>query len=142
MARSGKLCEEKSKTIEIIACIYDKKAADFAVSLGVNAFKVHTADLSNFPLLKHISQLNLRIDLSVGSSTFEEIAAALECINCSEQDRIWLMYRSNYFYFAKRCRYFTGCKYSIKFQSSCWLSRPYRRYREANHSTISDGRRY
>ena len=88
---------EKSKTIEIIACIYDKKAADFAVSLGVNAFKVHTADLSNFPLLKHISQLNLRIDLSVGSSTFEEIAAALECINCSEQDRIWLMYGKQLF---------------------------------------------
>ena len=86
-----------SPNLDIIACVYDNYAADFAVELNMDAYKIHTADLSNFELLRKISSFGRRIDLSVGSSTYDEIAAALDFINKSSPVEIWLMYGKQLF---------------------------------------------
>jgi sialic acid synthase SpsE len=78
--------------MEIIACVYDPAAADFADALNVNAFKIHTADLSNPQLLRHIAAKGKRIDLSVGASSLDEIGNALATIRAVRDVPIWLMY--------------------------------------------------
>lgn len=76
----------------IIGCVYERDAADFGVELGVDAFKLHTADLSNPGLVSHVAGLGKRVDLSVGASTLEEIAEALQWIRASGNPSVWLMY--------------------------------------------------
>jgi len=78
--------------LDIIACVYDPDSADFASTLAVDAYKLHAADLSNPSLVSHVSTLGRRIDLSVGSSTIDEIAAAIGWIRAASNIPIWLMY--------------------------------------------------
>jgi sialic acid synthase SpsE len=86
-----------SKTIEIIACVYDVVAAEQALAFGADAFKVHSADVENLEFLSYLATLSKRIDLSVGSSTFEEIATAINVINSAGTGNIWLMYGKQLF---------------------------------------------
>ena len=80
---------EKFPAMQIIACVYERSSVDFAETIAVDAYKIHSADLSNPVLIKHVAQTNKRIDLSVGASTTGEMQAALEWINGRET---WLMY--------------------------------------------------
>lgn len=88
---------KKAPGMEIIACVYDSASGEFAHELGVNAFKIHTADLSNPLLLRKIAEFGKRIDLSVGSSTFEEISDAISWIGEEGDPKIWLMYGKQLF---------------------------------------------
>ena len=88
---------KKAPGMEIIACVYDSVSGEFAYELGVNAFKIHTADLSNPLLLRKIAEFGKRIDLSVGSSTFEEISDAISWIGAEGDPKIWLMYGKQLF---------------------------------------------
>ncbi len=78
--------------MEIISCVYDTHATDLAVSLGVDALKLHAADLANPKLLKHVAATGKRIDLSVGAASLEEIESALDVLRGSGDNDIWLMY--------------------------------------------------
>ncbi len=79
--------------MQIIACVYELKSVDFAQSINVDAYKIHSADLSNPILIKHISRTGKRIDLSVGASTLLEIQHAIEWIKeASPATPVWLMY--------------------------------------------------
>ena len=78
--------------MEIIACIYEERSADFALEMGADAFKIHSADLSNPRLIRHVAGMNKRIDLSVGASTLDEIRSALQWIRDVSKADIWLMY--------------------------------------------------
>jgi N,N'-diacetyllegionaminate synthase len=79
--------------MQIIACVYELKSVAFAQSINVDAFKIHSADLSNPILIKHISRTGKRIDLSVGASTLLEIQQAIEWIKeASSKTPVWLMY--------------------------------------------------
>ena len=80
---------EKFPAMQIIACVYERGSVDFAETIAVDAYKLHSADLSNPVLIKHVAQTNKRIDLSVGASTTAEMQSALEWIN---NRNIWLMY--------------------------------------------------
>jgi sialic acid synthase SpsE len=79
-------------SMEIIACIYERDAAEFGAELEVDAFKLHTADLSNPSLVTHVARLGKRVDLSVGASTLEEIDDALGWIRANGNPPVWLMY--------------------------------------------------
>lgn len=79
-------------SMEIIACVYERDAADFAASIGITAFKLHTADLSNPSLVTHVAPLARRVDLSVGASTIDEIDAALGWLRSHGNPGVWLMY--------------------------------------------------
>jgi sialic acid synthase SpsE len=83
---------QKYPEMQIIACVYERKSVDFCDRIGVDAFKLHTADLSNPFLVKHVAQTGKRIDLSIGASTIDEIQTAVEWIQNTSTSEIWLMY--------------------------------------------------
>lgn len=78
--------------MEIIACVYERSSVDFCERLGVDAYKLHAADLSNPYLVKYVAQTGKRIDLCVGASTLDEIQSALQWIRDVSESKIWLMY--------------------------------------------------
>jgi sialic acid synthase SpsE len=78
--------------LDIIACIYERSSVDFAETIGADAYKIHSADVSNPHLLRHVARTGKRIDLSVGGSTLDEIQAALQCIGDHSDSDVWLMY--------------------------------------------------
>jgi len=80
----------KSKSIEIIACISEIEAFEFCIKNKIKIFKLHTSDLGNELLIKKVSSEAKRIDLSIGSSTEQEIKNALKWVNKS--CKTWLMY--------------------------------------------------
>ena len=78
--------------MQIIACVYERSSVDFAESINVDAYKLHSADLSNPYLVKHVAGTGKRIDLSVGASTLDEIQTAIEWIKSTSSSEVWLMY--------------------------------------------------
>jgi sialic acid synthase SpsE len=78
--------------MEIIACVYERGSVDFGEELKVDAYKLHSADLSNPDLVKYVAATGKRIDLSVGASSLAEIQSAIEWIRETSDSRIWLMY--------------------------------------------------
>ena len=78
--------------MEIIACVYERGIVDFCESIDVDAYKLHTSDLSNPYLIKHVACTGKRIDLSVGASTLEEIRTAVQWIRDASKSEIWMMY--------------------------------------------------
>lgn len=78
--------------LQIIACVYERSSVDFCEKIGVQAYKLHAADLSNPYLIQHVAATGKRIDLSVGASTLDEIAKAIECIRRISDAPVWLMY--------------------------------------------------
>ncbi len=79
--------------MDIIACVYEANSADFADSIDVDAYKIHSADLSNPDFIQHVARKNRRIDLSTGASTLDEIHTAIEWIKQESQAiPVWLMY--------------------------------------------------
>lgn len=79
-------------TMQIIACVYEQESVVFAQKLRVDAYKIHSADLSNPGLIKHVATTGKRIDLCVGASTVEETQKAIEWIRHTSSSEIWLMY--------------------------------------------------
>lgn len=78
--------------MEIIACVYERSSVDFCQEMRVDAYKIHSADLSNPYLVKYAAETGKRIDLSVGASTLDEIQTALEWIQSTSDSPVWLMY--------------------------------------------------
>lgn len=78
--------------MQIIACVYERGSVDFCESINVDAYKVHSADLSNPYLVKYVAGTGKRIDLSAGASTLNEIQTAIEWIRSTSGSDIWLMY--------------------------------------------------
>lgn len=70
---------EKQRII-FLSTPYDSLSIDFLAELGVAAFKVSSADITNLPLLKHMAALKLPVILSTGMATIEEIGDALEIL--------------------------------------------------------------
>ena len=79
-------------TMQIIACVYEQKSVDFCKDVVVDAYKIHSADLSNPYLIKYVAATSKRIDLSTGASTLEEIKTAIQWIKETSQSQVWLMY--------------------------------------------------
>lgn len=78
--------------MQIVACVYEQSGIDLAERIGVDAYKIHAADLATPELIKAVAATGRRIDLSVGASTIAEIEAALEWIRAVGDVPIWLMY--------------------------------------------------
>ncbi len=86
----------KTKDIIFLASAWDIKSADFIESLGVPAFKIASADLTNLPLLEHIAQKGRPMLVSTGMSTLEEIAEAVDTIRQYNEQLVLLHCVSNY----------------------------------------------
>jgi sialic acid synthase SpsE/sugar phosphate isomerase/epimerase len=61
------------KKVTFLCSAFDKESADFIESLGVPAFKVASADLTNLPLIDHLVKKGKPLILSTGMSSMEEV---------------------------------------------------------------------
>lgn len=64
-------CEQKGVTF--LCSAFDPESADFLDTLGVPAYKVASADLTNMPLLDHLAKKGKPLILSTGMSRMEEV---------------------------------------------------------------------
>jgi len=78
--------------LQIIACVYETSSVDLCEQLQVDAYKIHSADLSNPFLIEYVAKTGKRIDLSVGASTIVEIQTAVDWIRNAGNESLWLMY--------------------------------------------------
>ncbi len=69
-------CREKG--ITFMASAFDSESADFLDGLGVPAYKVASADLTNLPLLDHLVQKGKPMILSTGMSRMEEVECTVD----------------------------------------------------------------
>jgi len=86
-----KYCDEKN--ITFLCTAWDTKSVDFLESLNVPAYKIASADLTNFPLIKRISETKKPIIVSTGMSTIEEIEKTVNFLK--EKDANFLILHSN-----------------------------------------------
>lgn len=68
------------KNVRFFASIWDHTSADCMDRLGVDAYKIPSADLTNTPLLEYVAQKNKPVLISTGMSTMEEIEEAVRAV--------------------------------------------------------------
>ena len=66
--------------VAFLGSAWDIDSADFLEKLGVPAYKIASADVTNLPLLEHIAKKKKPVILSTGMSTIDEIDDAVETI--------------------------------------------------------------
>lgn len=68
----------RSSDLRVFADVFGPESVDLMTSLGVGAFKIHNADVSNGPLLERVAEVGETVLLSAGGSTWIELAEALD----------------------------------------------------------------
>jgi len=71
----------KKKNIIFISTPFDKENADMLDNLGITIFKIPSGEISNKPLIQHITKKNKPIILSTGMSYLGEVEKAVNWIN-------------------------------------------------------------
>ncbi len=84
------LCAEE-EGIDFLSTPFDFEAVDLLEDL-VPAYKVASADITNYPLIERIASKGKPILLSTGASTISEIYRALEVINSQGNDQVVLLH--------------------------------------------------
>ncbi|TET54501.1 MAG: N-acylneuraminate-9-phosphate synthase [Anaerolineales bacterium] len=84
------------KGLEFLASAWDEESVDFLDDLGVLAFKIASADLTNHPLLKHTGGKGKPVLLSTGMSTPEEIDQAVDLLRAGDAPFALLQCTSTY----------------------------------------------
>ncbi len=67
----------QGRNVIFLSTPFDEGSVDFLDILGVPAFKVASADITHFPLLRKIASKNKPVLLSTGMSTLAEVSEAL-----------------------------------------------------------------
>ena len=76
---------------------FDEESADFLDNLGVPLFKIGSGDLTNHPLLRHVSQKNKPVILSTGMAYLDEVREAVTVVRGAGCDEIVILQcTSNY----------------------------------------------
>ncbi len=68
----------RARNITFMCSAFDAESADFLETLGVPAYKVASADMTNLPLLDHLAQKNKPMILSTGMSRMEEVECTVD----------------------------------------------------------------
>lgn len=90
-----KYCDERN--IIFMSTPFDFESADFLNSIGMEAFKISSGDLTSIPMLEHISKFKKPILLSSGMAVLGEIEDAVMAIrNSGIEDIAVLHCTSNY----------------------------------------------
>jgi sialic acid synthase len=71
-------CEEKG--ILFFASVWDTNSTDAMQEIGIDAYKIPSADLMSLPLLEHVAKKDKPVLISTGMSTEEEIDLAVSTI--------------------------------------------------------------
>ncbi len=81
-----------SKKILFLSTPYDKESVDILKKLRVPAFKISSADITNYPLLVYVAKKNLPIILSTGMSTLAEVEEAINVIKGAGNEKLILLH--------------------------------------------------
>lgn len=82
--------------IIMLASGWDPRSVDLLDELGIPAFKVASADLTNLPLLEHTARKGKPVLLSTGMSDIEEIDLAVETVRRFNDQLVLLQCTSTY----------------------------------------------
>lgn len=72
--------------IEFMSTAFDEESLDFLIDIGIRRIKVPSGEITNDPLLRHMTGKNLPLVVSTGMATMEEVTSAVEIIR-SERSR-------------------------------------------------------
>lgn len=72
--------ECRRRDIGFFSTAFDADSFDMLVALGLSQIKIPSGELTNLPLLRHMTRLGLPVILSTGMASLGEIEAALEVI--------------------------------------------------------------
>jgi len=82
--------------ITFMCSAFDEKSADFVDQLGVPAFKVASADLTNLPLLEHLVAKGKPLIISTGMSHMDEVEFSVNFLKERNAEFILLHCNSTY----------------------------------------------
>ena len=82
-------CEQVG--ITYMSSCFDRKAVDFFLSLGGDAIKVGSGEITNYPLLAYMAATGKPILLSTGMSTLEDVAGAISHIRANGTSSVALL---------------------------------------------------
>lgn len=68
----------QARNITFMCSAFDPESADFLETLGVPAYKVASADMTNLPLLDHLAQKGKPLILSTGMSRMDEVECTVD----------------------------------------------------------------
>lgn len=86
----------KEKKITFLCTPWDKPSIDFLENLEVPAYKIASADMTNFPLIKYVAQTKKPLIISTGMSTIEEIKRTVDFIKNEDVPFILMHCNSTY----------------------------------------------
>jgi N-acetylneuraminate synthase/sialic acid synthase len=86
----------RKEGITLLASAWDPISADLIEELGVLAFKVASADLTNLPLLDHIARKRRPMILSTGMSDLDEVRDAVRTVHRHHDQLVLLQCTSTY----------------------------------------------
>ena len=86
----------QKQQITFLCTPWDIPSVNFLETLNVPAYKIASADLTNFPLIKHISKTKKPIILSTGMSDMDEIEKTVNFVKTLEIDFLLLHCNSTY----------------------------------------------
>jgi len=86
----------KQKGITFMCSAFDTESADFIEQLGVPAYKIASADLTNLPLLDHLVEKKKPLILSTGMSRMEEVEFTVNYLKEREAEFALLHCNSTY----------------------------------------------
>lgn len=88
-------CNEKS--IDFLSSPFDFESVDLLESIGVDAYKLSSGEITNMPLLRYVAKKQKKIILSTGMSTMDEVESAVGWIKETGNNEITLLHcTSNY----------------------------------------------
>ena len=86
----------KQKDIIFLCTPWDKSSANFLANMNIEAFKVASADLTNFDLLEHLVSFRRPLILSAGMSVYDEIKNTVNFLKNMRAEFILLHCNSSY----------------------------------------------
>jgi len=87
-------CHQKG--ITFLCSAFDVESADFVDQLGIPAFKVASADLTNLPLLDHLVSKGKPLIISTGMSSMDEVEFSVKYLKERKAEFILLHCNSTY----------------------------------------------
>ena len=86
----------KEKNITFLCTPWDAESVDFLEKFNVPAYKIASADMTNFPLLKYVCSKNKPMIISSGMSKMDEIEKTVEFLKNQQANFILLHCNSTY----------------------------------------------
>lgn len=73
----------RRRSIVFMSSPFDEESADFLDSLGVEAFKIPSGEVTNLPFLAHVARKGRPLIVSTGMSSLEDVEAAVRTIRAA-----------------------------------------------------------